>query len=89
MIITDYILGECLVLIPALNILGQLLKGTQKINVTCYIPLLLLVCGLTGCFALKGLHADAALQGVFVTGAAVYGHQLLKQLKTSAAADAD
>lgn len=88
MIITDYILGECLVLIPALNILGQLLKGTQRLN-DRYIPLLLLVCGLAGCFALKGLHADAALQGVFVTGAAVYGHQLLKQLKTSAAADAD
>lgn len=88
MIITDYILGECLVLIPALNILGQLFKGTQKLN-DRFIPPLLLFFGLAGCFALKGLNADAALQGVFVTGAAVYGHQLIKQLKTSAATDAD
>lgn len=88
MSITDYILGECLVLIPALNILGQLLKHSQKIKDN-FIPLLLLAVGLAGSIALKGLHTDAVLQGVFVTGAAVYGNQVIKQLKTSAAADAD
>ena len=76
-----YILEKGLVLIPVLNILGALIKGVEKIP-DKYIPLILLVFGVLGAFGLMGFSADAAVQGVLITGAAVYGNQLVKQLKT-------
>ena len=76
-----YILEKGLVLIPVLNILGALIKGIEKIP-DKYIPLILLVFGVLGAFGLMGFSADAAVQGVLITGAAVYGDQLVKQLKT-------
>lgn len=76
-----YILEKGLVLIPVLNILGVLIKGIEKIP-DKYIPLILLVFGVLGAFGLMGFSADAAVQGVLITGAAVYGNQLVKQLKT-------
>lgn len=76
-----YILEKGLVLIPVLNILGALVKGIGKIP-DKYIPLLLLVFGVLGAFGLMGFSVDAAVQGVLITGAAVYGNQLVKQLKT-------
>ncbi len=76
-----YILEKGLVLIPVLNILGALIKGIEKIP-DKYIPLILLVFGVLGAFGLMGFSADAAVQGVLITGAAVYGNQLVKQLKT-------
>ena len=47
-----------------------------------YLVLILLVFGVLGAFGLMGFSADAAVQGVLITGAAVYGNQLVKQLKT-------
>ena len=47
-----------------------------------YIPLILLVFGILGAFGILGFSVDAAVQGVLITGAAVYGDQLVKQLKT-------
>lgn len=76
-----YILEKGLVLIPVLNILGALIKGIEKIP-DKYIPLILLVFGVLGAFGLMGFSVDAAVQGVLITGAAVYGNQLVKQLKT-------
>ena len=76
-----YILEKGLVLIPVLNILGALIKGIEKIP-DKYIPLILLLFGVLGAFGLMGFSADAAVQGVLITGAAVYGNQLVKQLKT-------
>lgn len=75
-----YILEKGLVLIPVLNILGALIKGIEKIP-DKYIPLILLVFGVLGAFGLMGFSVDAAVQGVLITGAAVYGNQLVKQLK--------
>lgn len=75
-----YILEKGLILIPALNILGTLIKGMEKIP-DKYIPLILLVFGVLGAFGLMGLSVDAAVQGVLITGAAVYGNQIVKQLK--------
>ena len=63
-----------------LNILGALIKGMEKIP-DKYIPLILLVFGVLGAFGLMGLSVDAAVQGVLITGAAVYGNQIVKQLK--------
>ena len=75
-----YILEKGLILIPALNILGALIKGMEKIP-DKYIPLILLVFGVLGAFGLMGLSVDAAVQGVLITGAAGYGNQIVKQLK--------
>lgn len=75
-----YILEKGLILIPVLNILGAFIKGIEKIP-DKYIPLILLVLGVLGAFGLMGFSVDAAVQGVLITGAAVYGNQVVKQLK--------
>lgn len=76
----QYITQNALILIPALNILGMILKGFEKIP-DKFIPLILLVFGVAGTLALAGLSADAVVQGVLVAGAAVYGNQIVKQMK--------
>lgn len=76
----DFILEHALVLVPVLNILGAVCKKTEKIP-DKWIPLLLLGFGLAGAFLLLGFSTDAAVQGVLVTGVAVYGNQIVKQFK--------
>ena len=44
-------------------------------------PLILLPLGVVGAMALGGWTVDAAVQGVLVTGAAVYSNQIVKQIK--------
>ena len=78
----DFILEHALILIPVLIILGMIFKKTEKIP-DKWIPLILLVFGIAGAFAILGFSADAAVQGVLVTGVAVYGEQVVKQLKKS------
>lgn len=77
--ILNYILDNALILIPVLNILGLLVKNLSFVD-NRWIPLILLVFGLSGCFGIIGFTVDAAIQGVLVTGAAVFGNQMLKQL---------
>lgn len=76
----NYILENALVLIPVLLIIGQIIKGIELIP-NKYIPVLLLPFGILGAMALCGWTVDGAIQGVLVTGCAVYGNQLTKQLK--------
>ena len=76
----QYITQNALILIPVLNILGMILKGLEKIP-DKFIPLILLVFGMAGTLALAGLSADSVVQGILVTGAAVYGNQMVKQIK--------
>lgn len=78
--VLSYIINRALVLIPVLNILGMILKTLEKIP-DKFIPLILLAAGILGSIALTGLSADSVIQGVLVTGAAVYGNQVVKQLK--------
>lgn len=78
--ILEYVVDKALILIPVLNILGMLLKNIEKIP-DKFIPLILLAFGILGAIALSGLSADSVIQGVLVTGAAVYGNQIVKQLK--------
>lgn len=73
----SYIVERALILIPALNVLGLIFKSIERIP-DKFIPLLLLI---FGSIALTGLSADSVIQGVLVTGAAVYGNQVVKQLK--------
>lgn len=80
--ILNYILDNALILIPVLNVLGLVIKNLSFID-NKWIPLILLVFGIAGSFGLMGLTVDAAIQGVLVTGVAVYGNQLVKQLGSS------
>lgn len=78
--ILSYIVTEALVLIPVLIIIGQILKNIQAIP-DKWIPVILLPLGIVGAMALGSWTVDSAIQGILVTGAAVYGNQLVKQLK--------
>lgn len=77
----EYIVENALVLIPVLNIIGMIIKNTEKIN-DKYIPLILLFFGVVGTVAILGLSPHSVVQGVLVTGASVYGNQVVKQLKS-------
>ena len=77
--ILSYIMENALVLIPVLVIIGEILKNIEKIP-DKWIPLILLPLGIAGALALGGLSVDSAIQGILVTGAAVYGNQIVKQL---------
>ena len=78
--ILNYIMDNALVLIPVLVIIGEIIKNIEKIP-DKWIPLILLPIGIAGALALGGLSVDSAIQGILVTGAAVYGNQIVKQLK--------
>lgn len=78
--ILNYIVENALVLIPVLLIIGRIIKGIEKIP-DKYIPLILLPLGVLGAAALGGWTIDSVIQGVLVTGVAVYGNQIVKQLK--------
>ncbi len=75
----NYIVENAYILIPALYIIGAILKGIEKIP-DKLIPLLLLVFGIGGTVAILGLSAQSVIQGVLITGVTVYGDQVVKQL---------
>ena len=77
--IIRYITENALILIPVLLVIGKIISNTEKIN-NKWIPLILLPTGIAGSMALGGLNIDSVVQGVLVTGAAVYGHQIVKQM---------
>lgn len=76
----NLITENLLELTPALYILGLILKGTEKIP-DKYIPIILLPIGILGALALAGISVQSVVQGILVTGAAVYTNQLIKQIK--------
>ena len=78
--ILTYIKEAALILIPVLVIIGLILKKLEFIP-DKFIPVLLLPIGIVGAMALSGWTVDSAIQGVLVTGAAVYGNQIVKQLR--------
>ena len=78
--IMSYVIEKCLVLVPALLVLGSILKGTEKVK-DKYIPVILLPLGIAGAIALGGFTVDSVIQGILVTGAAVYCNQLFVQGK--------
>ncbi len=81
--ITSYILEQGLILIPVLYIIGMMLKGAEKIP-DKYIPLILLPMGIAGSVGLMGVSFPSVVQGVLITGACVYGNQVVKQLAKQA-----
>ena len=78
--ILTYITENALVLIPVLIIIGLILKKLEFIP-DKFIPVILLPLGIVGAMALGGWTVQSAIQGILVTGAAVYGNQIVKQLK--------
>jgi hypothetical protein len=84
--IINYIMDNALVIIPALWILGTIIKAIPFIP-NWAIPLILLVAGVPAAMAIIGWNVDGAIQGVLVTGAAVYGNQIVKQISKAGADD--
>lgn len=78
--INEYIVEQALIVIPVLLILGKIMKETPRFR-DWLIPYCLLVIGIVFAVALIGFHADAIIQGILVSGAAVFGHELFKQAK--------
>ncbi|CAG9709241.1 phage holin family protein [Clostridium neonatale] len=76
--VANYIVQNALILIPALYILGMILKSTQKIS-DKYIPITLLIFGVAGAIGILGVSVDSIIQGILVAGATVYTNQLIKQ----------
>ena len=74
----QYITQNALILIPTLYVLGMIIKNTEKVN-DKYIPIILLIVGIAGAVGIMGVSAASVIQGVLVTGAAVYTNQLIKQ----------
>lgn len=74
----QYIEQNALILIPALYIIGMIIKNTEYIK-DKYIPIILLFFGIAGAIGIMGFSVDSVVQGVLVTGAAVYTNQLIKQ----------
>ena len=77
--IIKYVTENALVLIPVLMIIGTIIKNIQFIP-DKFIPLILLPFGVVGTMALGEWNVQSAIQGVLVTGAAVYGNQIYKQM---------
>ena len=78
----EFITENALLLIPVLNVIGIIIKNTEKIP-DKYIPLILLGFGILGAVAILGLSPESIVQGVLITGTAVYGNQIVKQLNKS------
>lgn len=78
--ITEYLIGECYVVIPALYIIGAALKRIPKVP-DWVIPFALGALSIAACLCLIGPGIDAVLQGVLCAGASVYANQLVKQGK--------
>ena len=75
----NYIVDNCLILIPVLYVIGMILKNLERIE-DKYIPLILLPIGIALAIAIKGIDVNSVIQGILVTGVTVYGNQIFKQI---------
>jgi len=75
---TNFIMENALVLIPALYVIGAILKKTEYVA-DKYIPVILLPLGIVGAVALMGFSAESVIQGILVTGTTVLTNQVVKQ----------
>lgn len=76
--IQKLLIEEAFIVVAALWIIGKFIKESP-LEKDWLIPFLLLPLGIIGTTSLMGITPDAVLQGVVVTGVAVYGHELYKQ----------
>ncbi len=82
----DYITSNALILVPVLYIIGMIIRSTPKV-LNWTIPYILLPLGILGTIGLIGFSLDSVIQGILVTGAAVFTNQLIKQATICRAAD--
>ena len=75
----NYIVDNCLILIPVLYIVATILKNLEFIK-DKYIPLILLPIGIAMAIAISGIDVNSVIQGVLITGVTVYGNQIFKQI---------
>lgn len=78
--IIELLENDAIILVPALLVIGKILKDFENIQ-NKWIPIILLPVGVLGCLIICGLNVESVIQGVLVTGTAVYGNQVVKQLK--------
>lgn len=78
-LLNEFLIDEALIVIPVLLILGTFIKGTPKIK-NWLIPYILLGLGVIFTVAIMGFGVDSIIQGVLVSGAAVFSNQLYKQV---------
>lgn len=74
----NYILDQALILIPVIYILGLFLKKSTVVK-NKYIPLILLFFGIALSLLLVGLNVQGIIQGILVSGTAVFANQIIKQ----------
>lgn len=78
--ILSYVLEEGLIVIPALYILAEIIKGTGVVK-NKWIPVILLVISfiLTPLIVMGGYTADNIVQAILVAGATVFSNELITQ----------
>lgn len=74
----DYIIEQALIVVPVLLVIGQILKNTPKMQ-DWLIPYILLIVGVVFTIGIMGVNVQAVVQGILVSGAAVFANQLFKQ----------
>lgn len=78
--IRELLVEDALIVVPVLWVLGKIVKGTPKAR-DWTIPYILLGLGIVFTIGILGFNVDAVIQGVLVSGVAVFGHQLLIQTR--------
>lgn len=77
--IINFIMNEALIMIPALWVIGAIIKHTEFIP-DKWIPVILLGVSIAlSPLVIGGYSPSNIVQAVLVAGAAVFGHQLVKQ----------
>lgn len=74
-----YIIDNALILVPALLVIGAIIKNTQVVK-DKFIPVILLVLGIAGAYGLLGISVESTIQGILVSGVSVFSSQMVKQL---------
>lgn len=79
-LLKEFLIDDAWIVVAALWIIGLFIKETPNAK-NWTIPYILLPLGILGTVSLMGFNPDAVLQGIVVTGIAVFSNQLLKQGK--------
>lgn len=76
--IIDFLIEDAHIIVPVLLILGKIIKETPGVK-DWLIPYILLVLGVFFAIGLLGISFSSIIQGVLLSGAAVFTHQLITQ----------
>ncbi|MBU6081529.1 holin [Allobacillus sp. SKP2-8] len=80
MAMLDFIMEEAYILIPVLIIIGRILKISTNLP-TRFIPITLLGLSFLLTGVMLGLSFESTIQSILIAGAAVFSHQLFKQMR--------